>query len=111
MKSIYEYFYMNAASIAGLTCIPAVVKRNLSEDDAWTYVVETNFRQRSFGELRPSEQAAILSLQYSKIPVLWKRKLLPVAVKAQLRCWKACINASIFAIRQTTVPAPCRSVM
>lgn len=58
---------MNAASIAGLTCIPAVVKRNLSEDDAWTYVVETNFRQRSFGELRPSEQAAILSLQYSKM--------------------------------------------
>lgn len=42
---------MNAARIAGIKEIPAVVKENLSDPDAWVYVIETNLLQRSFSEL------------------------------------------------------------
>lgn len=64
---------MNAAQIAGLDTIPVIIKTGLTEDEAWTYVMETNFRQRSFGELFPSEQAAILTLQYGKMSNQGKR--------------------------------------
>ena len=64
---------MNAAQIAGMDTVPAIIKTGLTEDEAWTYVMETNFRQRSFGELFPSEQAAILTLQYGKMSNQGKR--------------------------------------
>lgn len=57
----------NAASIAGLDTIPCIVKENLSDHDAWVYVIETNVLQRSFAEMLPSEKAAVLSLRYSKM--------------------------------------------
>ncbi len=58
---------MNAARIAGLNEIPCIVTENLSDDDAWIYVVETNVLQRSFADMLPSEKAAVLALRYSKM--------------------------------------------
>ena len=41
----------NAAKLAGLTEIPAIVKVGLSEAEAYVYVIETNLMQRSFTDL------------------------------------------------------------
>lgn len=38
----------NAAKLAGLTEVPAIVKTDLSDEDAYVYVIETNLLQRSF---------------------------------------------------------------
>lgn len=42
---------LNAAKIAGLKEVPAIVKENLSDEDAYVYVIETNLMQRSFTDL------------------------------------------------------------
>ena len=47
--------------------LPCIVKENLSDHDAWIYVIETNVLQRSFSEMLPSEKAAVLALRYSKM--------------------------------------------
>lgn len=47
--------------------LPCIVKENLSDEDAWIYVIETNVLQRSFSEMLPSEKAAVLTLRYSKM--------------------------------------------
>ena len=57
----------HAAQLAGLTEIPCIVKTDLSDEDAWIYVVETNVLQRSFTDMLPSEKAAVLALRYSKM--------------------------------------------
>jgi len=57
----------NAARIAGLTVIPCIVKDNISDEEAWIYVVETNVLQRSFTDMLPSEKATVLALRYSKM--------------------------------------------
>lgn len=58
---------LNAARIAGLTEIPAIVKEGLSEEEAYVYVIETNMIQRAFSELLPSEKAAVLAARYEKV--------------------------------------------
>lgn len=63
----------NAAKIAGLTAVPAIVKTDLSDEDAYVYVIETNLLQRSFAELLPSEKAAVLVARYEKISSQGKR--------------------------------------
>lgn len=57
----------NAAKLAGVREIPAIVKKNLTDEEAYIYVIETNVMQRSFSELLPSEKAAVLSEHYQKI--------------------------------------------
>lgn len=57
----------HAAHLAGLDKIPCIVKVDLSDEDAWIYVVETNVLQRSFTDMLPSEKAAVLALRYSKM--------------------------------------------
>ena len=51
---------LNAAKIAGLTEVPAIVKENMSDENAYVYVIETNLMQRSFTDLQPSEKVAVL---------------------------------------------------
>lgn len=51
----------NASKIAGKETIPAIIKENLSEEDAYTYVVETNVFQRGFDNLKLTEQAAVIA--------------------------------------------------
>lgn len=63
----------NAAKIVGLTEVPAIVKTDLSDEDAYVYVIETNLLQRSFAELLPSEKAAVLVARYEKISSQGKR--------------------------------------
>ena len=63
----------NAAKIAGLTEVPAIVRTDLSDEDAYVYVIETNLLQRSFAELLPSEKAAVLVARYEKISSQGKR--------------------------------------
>ena len=57
----------NVAKLAGLTEIPAIVKEDLTDDEAWIYVVETNVIQRSFGDLTISERIAVLSTRYNEM--------------------------------------------
>lgn len=57
----------NAAKIAGVSEIPAIVKEGLSETEAYVYVIETNLMQRSFTDLLPSEKAAVLAERYEKV--------------------------------------------
>ena len=56
----------NAAKLAGLTEIPAIVKVGLSEAEAYVYVIETNLMQRSFTDLLPSEKAAVMAAHYDQ---------------------------------------------
>lgn len=57
---------MNAAKLVGLKEIPAIVKIDLSEEEAYVYVIETNLMQRSFSDLLISEKAAVLKARYEK---------------------------------------------
>ena len=57
----------NAAKIAGLETVPAVIKEHLTEDEAEMYMIETNLRQRGFNDLKISEQAAVLALRHSRM--------------------------------------------
>ena len=57
---------LNAAKLAGLKEIPAIVKTGLSEEEAYVYVIETNLMQRSFSDLLISEKAAVLKARYEK---------------------------------------------
>lgn len=63
----------NAARIAGLLEIPAIVKEGLTDEEAYVYVIETNVIQRSFTDLAPSEKAAVLSARYEKVISQGKR--------------------------------------
>lgn len=62
-----------AGKMAGLTEIPAIVKMDLTEPDAYVYVIETNVIQRGFAELLPSEKAAVLAERYEKVSSQGKR--------------------------------------
>lgn len=64
---------MNASKLAGLTTIPAIVKENLSEEEGWLYVVETNLLQRGFSEMQISERAAVIAAHYGQISNQGKR--------------------------------------
>jgi ParB family chromosome partitioning protein len=77
-KSGYEMLAghnrQNAARIAGLKEIPAIVKENLSEAEAWVYVVETNVMQRAFSDLSISERITVLAARYDKVCGTKKRE-------------------------------------
>lgn len=62
----------NVARLASLTEIPAIVKTDLPDTDAYVYVIETNLMQRSFSDLEISEKAAVLKERYDK--VLYQRQ-------------------------------------
>ena len=66
---------------AGINKIPCIVKENLSDKEAWVYVIETNVIQRSFSELYPSEKAAVLSMRYSKVISQGKRNDIIAEIK------------------------------
>ena len=63
----------NAARTVGLTEIPAIVKEDLTDEEAYVYVIETNVIQRSFTDLAPSEKATVLSARYEKVISQGKR--------------------------------------
>lgn len=57
----------NCSKIAGLETIPAIIKEQLTEDEAQTYVDESNLIQRGFNDLKISEQARIIARRYSEM--------------------------------------------
>ncbi|MBN4074797.1 ParB N-terminal domain-containing protein [bacterium AH-315-E09] len=56
---------VNAAKIAGLKDIPAVIKEGLTEEEAILIVTETNMMQRSFTDLLHSERATVISTRHN----------------------------------------------
>lgn len=64
---------VNAAKIAGLEKVPAVIKEGLSDEEANLIVTETNLLQRSFSDLCHSERAVALSRHYEAIKQQGKR--------------------------------------
>lgn len=63
----------NAARIAGVDKISAIVKKDLTEEEAYVYVIKTNVIQRSFSELLPSEKGEVLTERYEKVVCQGKR--------------------------------------
>jgi len=57
----------NASRLAGLTAIPAIILENVSDAEAWVYVIETNLMQRSFADMSHSEKAAVIAAHHSKL--------------------------------------------
>lgn len=70
MLSVYNR--QNAGKLAGLKEIPAIVKENLPDGEAYVYVIETSLMQRSFTDLAMSEKATVLAERHDK--VLYQRK-------------------------------------
>ena len=64
----------NAARIAGLKEIQAIVKEDLTDEEAWVYVLETNVIQRSFSDLTITERIAVLAARYDKVCGTKKRE-------------------------------------
>ena len=56
-----------------LKTVPCIVKENLTDKEAYTYVIETNLMQRSFSDLLPTEKALVLKIRYEKIASQGKR--------------------------------------
>ena len=57
----------NAAKLAGLDEVPALILENISDEDAQAYVIETNLIQRSFSDMTHTEKAAVIALHHSKM--------------------------------------------
>ena len=64
---------VNAARLVNLKTVPCIIKENLSEEQTYTYVIETNLMQRSFSDLLPTEKAFVLKMRYEKIASQGKR--------------------------------------
>ena len=53
-----------AAKAAGLVTIPAIIRKNLTREEAFIIVTQTNLIQRSFADLSHSERAVALSMHH-----------------------------------------------
>ncbi len=56
-----------ASGLAGLEKVPAVLKVGLSDEEAMIYAKDSNLIQRSFRELKISEQAYAVTMRYKKL--------------------------------------------
>jgi len=64
----------NAARIARLAAVPAIIKEGLTEEEAEIYVIESNLIQRGFDNLRISEQAAVIAQRCSEMVLSGQEK-------------------------------------
>jgi ParB family chromosome partitioning protein len=64
---------VNAAKLAGLTEVPVIIKKGLTDDEAKLIVTETNLVQRSFADLSHSERAIVLKQHMEAIKAQGKR--------------------------------------
>lgn len=53
-----------AAKEAGITGVPAIIRKGLTDEEALLIVTETNLLQRSFADLKHSERAVALAAHY-----------------------------------------------
>lgn len=56
-----------AAKEAGISGVPAIIRRGLTDEEALLIVTETNLIQRSFADLKHSERAVALAAHYEAI--------------------------------------------
>lgn len=70
----------NAATIAGLKDIPAIILEDITDEVAAAYVIETNLIQRSFTDMNHSEKAAVIASHYTQMFSQGKRN----DIKAQV---------------------------
>ncbi len=75
---------VEAAKTAGLEEIQAIIKDNLSDEEALLIVTETNLLQRSFSELSHSERAITLAMHFEAIKKQGKRSDIVTEVEAIL---------------------------
>jgi ParB family chromosome partitioning protein len=47
--------------------VPVIALENITDDEAWVYVIETNLMQRSFSDMAHSEKAAVIATQHRKL--------------------------------------------
>lgn len=52
---------------AGKTTCPAIIKENLTENEAQIYIAFTNLLQRGFNEIKITEQAAVIAAYHSEL--------------------------------------------
>ena len=71
----------NASNLAGLKDIPAILLKDVSDKEAWVYVIETNLIQRSFADMSHSEKAAVIAMQNDKMFSQGKRNDIIKALK------------------------------
>ena len=62
-----------AAKIAGLEVVPAIIRENLTDEEAMLIVTVTNLIQRSFSDLLHSERAITLSMYHETVKSQGKR--------------------------------------
>jgi len=62
-----------AAKSVGLSNIPAIIREDLSDEEALLIVTETNLIQRSFADLSHSERAAALTVHHEAVKKQGKR--------------------------------------
>lgn len=67
MEILSGHNRVNAAKLAGLETVPAIMLENISDAEAWVYVVETNLLQRSFSDMSHTEKATVIAIQHSKL--------------------------------------------
>ena len=58
---------VHTAKIVGLKTVPAVVKEDLTDEEAFFIVTETNLIQRSFADMKLSERALVITVHYDAI--------------------------------------------
>jgi len=56
-----------AAKEAGLEVVPGIIRRNLTDEEAWIIAIETNLLQRSFSDMKHSERALALFTHHEAI--------------------------------------------
>ncbi len=76
---------VECAKAAELLNIPAIVKENLSDEEALLIVTETNLIQRSFTDLSHSERALTLSMHYEAIKKQGKRNDLIFEIESMVK--------------------------
>ena len=67
---------------AGMTTIPAIIKENLTEEEAQVYIAFTNLIQRGFNDIKLTEQAAVIAAYHSKLFSTEKRLAIADELKA-----------------------------
>lgn len=71
----------NCSKFAGLEFIPGIIKENLTDEEAQTYVEESNLLQRGFNDLKISEQARVIARRYNDMFSQGKRNDILTEIK------------------------------
>ena len=76
---------VEASKAAGLTTIPAIVRKDLTDEEALLIVTETNLLQRSFPDLTHSERAVTLFMHHEAMKKQGRRTDLIAEIENMLK--------------------------